>query len=134
MKNELRASTIVLGTLLLATACAGQGQRVSESTTTEPPPAVPPPAAPAPPPTEMRSPSEGLAPIPGHPPVTMSGLLKGVDLKLATITFEDGRTVKLSKESEILEPIVVEKVGPGTPIDVRTAMQRGGWTKALAGS
>src|SRR5262245_42599078 len=99
MKNELKASPIVLATLLLAAACAGQGQRVSESAATEPPPpAVPAAGVSVPPPTRTQPLTEDLAPIPGHPPVTMSGRLKSVDTKLGTITFEDGRTAMLSRE------------------------------------
>src|SRR5262245_33077004 len=123
MKNELRASPIVLATLLLAAACAGHGQRVSESAATEsPPPAVPAATTPVPPPTGTRPLTEGVAPIPGHPPVTMSGRLKSVDTKLGTITFQDGRTVMLSRESEVLVPSSIDRVQPGIPILVRNAL------------
>jgi hypothetical protein len=132
MKNRLRATTIALATLLFATACAGHNQRVSESAAPEPPPAVPAPGAVVPPATGMRSLTEGLAPIPDHPPVTMSGLLKGVDPKLAMITFEDGRAAMLSDQSEILVPADVDKVGRGTPIVVRNALPVGVWSKDSA--
>ena len=133
MKNELRASPIVLATLLLAAACAGQGQRVGESATTEPPPAVPAPGVLVPPPTGMPSLTEGLATIPGHPPVTMSGNLKSVDTQLGSITFEDGRTVMVSNESEILVPVSIDKVKPGIPIVVRNGLPVAVWSPGLAG-
>ena len=131
MKNELRASLIVLAVLLLTAACAGQGHRLSDAAA-EPPPAVPPPGVLVPPPTAMPSPTEGLAPIPGHPPVTMSGRLKSVDTKLGTITFEDERTAMLTRESEILVPASVDRVRPGIPIVVRNALPVGVWSKRLA--
>jgi hypothetical protein len=118
MKNELRALLIVTVTVVLAAACAGQGERVSDSAA-EPPPAVPAPGVLIP------SSAEGLAPIPGHPPVTMSGALKSVDPKVGAITFEDGRTVMVSRESEVLVPISVDQVRPGTPIVVRNALPVG---------
>jgi hypothetical protein len=70
----------------------------------------------------MPSLTEGPAPIPGHPPVTMSGRLKSVDTQLGTITFQDGRTAMLSKESEVLVPASIERVQPGIPILVRNAL------------
>ena len=126
MKTQLRGSLVVLTTLLLATACAGQSQRVSDSAT-EPPPAVPAPGALVPSPAGS-SLSEGLSPIPNHPPVTMSGRLKSVDPKLGTITFEDGRTVMLSRESEVYVPASIEQVRPGIPIVVQHALPVGLWS------
>ena len=126
MKTQLRGSLIVLTTLLLATACAGQSQRVSDSTA-EPPPAVPAPGVLVPSPTG-NSLSEGLAPIPNHPPVTMSGRLKSVDPKLGSITFEDGRTAMLSKESEVYVPASIDRVRPGIPIVVQHALPVGLWS------
>jgi hypothetical protein len=122
---------IVLATLLLTAACAGQGQRVSEGAA-EPPPVVPAPGAVVPPPTGMRSLTEGPAPIPGHPPVTMSGLLKSAEPKLDLITFEDGRTAMLSDESEVLVPAELVQVRPGIPIVVRNALPISVWSKSTA--
>jgi hypothetical protein len=113
---------IVMATLLLVTGCASQGQRVSGSAAEAPPPAAPAPGV-----------AEDLAPIPGHPPVTVSGHLKSVDTKRGTITFEDGRTVMVSKESEILVPVAIDKVKPGTPIVVRNALPVAVSSPSLAG-
>ena len=112
MKIDLRASPIVLATLLLAAAGAGQDQPVTAAAQS---PTVPAPGAP----------TEGLAPIPGHPPVTMSGRLKSVDTRIGAITFEDGRTAVLSRDSEVLVPSSVERVQPGIPIVIRNALPVG---------
>src|SRR5262247_3859331 len=119
MKIELRASPIVLATLLLTAAWAGEAQRVSAAD--EPPPGAPAPGAP----------TEGLAPIPGHPPVTMSGRLKSVDTQLGAITFEDGRTAMLSRDSEVLVPSSIDRVQPGIPIVVRNALPVAVWSPSL---
>ena len=122
--EKVQSSLIVLAMLLFTTACASQAPRATgeSATATEPPPAVPAPGAVVPPPTGMRSLTEGAAPIPGHPPVTMSGALKSADPKLGTITFQDGRTAMLTKASEILVPTSVDTVRPGIPIVVRNAL------------
>src|SRR5262249_39712523 len=130
MKNEISALSIVLATLLLTAACAGQGQRVGEATTE--PPAVPASGGVIPPPGGTRSLTEDVAPIPGNPPVTMSGARKSVDTKLGTITFEDGRTAMLSKESEVLVPASIDRVRPGIPIVVRNALPVGGKGQRMA--
>jgi hypothetical protein len=112
MKIDLRASPIVLATLLLAAAGAAQDQPVIAAAQS---PAVPAPGVP----------TEGLAPIPGHPPITMSGRLKSVDTRIGAITFEDGRTAVLSRDSEVLVPSSVERVQPGIPIVIRNALPVG---------
>src|SRR5262245_28352329 len=75
-----------------------------------------------------------LVPIPGHPPVTVSGALQSVDTKLGTITFEDGRTVMLSQESEVLVPASIDRVKPGIPIVVRNALPVRVESKSQAGA
>jgi len=133
MRTEIRVLLVFLGTLLLTAACAAQGQRVNQ-TAAEPPPAVPAPGVLIPPPTGMRSLTEGIAPIPGHPPVTMSGVVKSVDPVLEMITFQDGRTVKLSRQSKVLQPVDIRTVRPGAQVVVRDALPAGVWSKSLGGS
>jgi hypothetical protein len=50
--------------------------------------------------------TEGQAPvpIPGHPPVTVSGIVHGFDPATAILRFEDGRMVKLTSESKVVRP------------------------------
>lgn len=134
--EKVQSSLIVLAMLLFTAACASQAPRGTDesATATEPPPAVPAPGALIPPPAGMRSLTEGAAPIPGHPPVTMSGALKSADPKLGTITFQDGRTAMLTKASEILVPTSVDTVRPGIPIVVRNALPFGLSSRSLSGS
>jgi hypothetical protein len=132
--EKVQSSLIVLAMLLFTAACASQGPRATDESAAEPPPAVPAPGVLVPPPTGMRSLTEGAAPIPGHPPVTMSGALKSVDPTLGTITFQDGRTAMLTKTSEVLVPTSVDTVRPGMPIVVRNALPFGLSSKSLSGS
>jgi len=133
--EKVQSSRIVLALLLFTAACASQSPRsTDESAAKPPPPAVAAPGALDPPPTGMRSLTEDAAPIPGHPPVTMSGALKSVDPKLGTITFQDGRTAMLTKTSEVLVPTSVDTVRPGIPIIVRDALPFGVSSKSPSGS
>jgi hypothetical protein len=104
MSHRIQALAVVLVTVSLAGGCAGavQDQRVSEA----PPPAVPAPGALIGPPTGWRTLTEGQAPvpIPGHPPVTTSGVVASFDRGTGILRFEDGRMVRLTGQSKVVQP------------------------------
>src|SRR5687767_184003 len=101
MAHRTRALAVLVLTLPLAAGCARptSDQRVSEV----PPPAVPAPGALIPPPAGAKSLTEGTAPvpIPGRPPVTVTGVVDRFDPGTAILTFEDGRMVKLTPQSTV---------------------------------
>jgi hypothetical protein len=47
---------------------------------------------------------QALAPIPGHPPVTVSGIVNSFEPATGILRFEDGRLVKLTGESKVVRP------------------------------
>ena len=113
MRPHTRVLVILLLTLLLAAACsrAARGQRVSQ--------------APPPPPTMASTPTESMAPIPGHAPVSMSGVVASFDPATGILTFEDGRMVKVTDQSRVLKPFDASAVRPGEPVVVRNALPIG---------
>jgi hypothetical protein len=126
MPRHTRALTIALLALPVAAGCAGPAgdQRVSQT----PPPAVVAPGALVGPPTGWRTLSEGQTPvpIPGHPPITTSGVVSSFDAGTGILSFEDGRMVKLTDQSTagpggaVVRPgdrIVVQNV---LPVGVRS--------------
>lgn len=100
--SRLLATLLVAVTIIVG--CARESQ-------TPPPP----PSAAAPP----------VAPIPGHPPVTTSGVVASFDPANGVITFEDGRMVKLMERTKMLQPIETRAVRPGEPVIVRNALPVG---------
>ena len=122
--EKVQSSLIVLAMLLFTAACASQAPRATgeSATATEPPPAVPAPVFSSPRRPGCDRSRRAPPRSPATPRVTMSGALKSADPKLGTITFQDGRTVMLTKASEILVPTSVDTVRPGIPIVVRNAL------------
>jgi hypothetical protein len=104
----------------LAVGCsrASRGQRVSET-------------APPPPPVASSSTTAQAAtpipatPIPGHPPVSTSGVVAGFDPSTGVLIFEDGRMVKVTEQSKVLKPVETRAVRPGEQVIVRNALPVG---------
>jgi hypothetical protein len=65
------------------------------------------------------------APIPGHPPVTMTGVVASFDPASGVLTFKDGRIVKLTGQSKVLKPAETTTVRPGEQVIVRNALPVG---------
>jgi hypothetical protein len=103
MSHRTRALALVV-MISLAVGCAtpARDTRVSQA----PPPAVPAPGALIGPPTGWRTLTEGQppVPIPGHPPVTASGVVASYDTGTSILRFEDGRMVKLTNRTVALQP------------------------------
>jgi hypothetical protein len=120
MTYKSRALAVLVLVLLIAVACSRtRGQRVSEG----PPPATASPSATAPPSTSAPSSSTAaVAPIPGHPPITTTGVVAKIDPATGVVVFQDGRTVKLTDRSKVLTPVDLAAVRPGTPVVVRNAV------------
>jgi hypothetical protein len=104
MSHQTRALAVLVMVLPLAVGCtrAARDQRMSEAQS-PPPPAVPAPGALIGPPTGWRSLTEGQVPVPvpGHPPITASGVVAGYDSGTGILSFEDGRMVKLTNQSRV---------------------------------
>jgi hypothetical protein len=114
MHTSIRALAIVALMLPLAVGCsrAGRGERMSQA---EPPPQ----------PRAMNTPTDAAMPIPGHPPVSTSGVVASFDPSAGIVTFKDGRTFKLTEQSVILQPVDSRALRSGEPIIVRNAMPIG---------
>jgi len=125
MPHHIRALLGLAMALPLAAGCSSTSktQRVSEtpssstSVTTAPPVVTAPATAPSTP--------AGLNPIPGHPPVTVSGVVASLDPATGVLAFKDGRTVKLTDQSKILQPADPRAVRPGDLAVVRDALPIG---------
>jgi hypothetical protein len=128
MQHQTRTLAVLLIALVVAAGCARVGdQRVGQplSFPASGPfvyaPATPPPApavvvAPAPTPVAV------VTPIPGHPPVDTTGVVKSYDASTRTITFADGRIMKLTDGSRVLKPSEVATVRPGDAVIVRNVL------------
>jgi hypothetical protein len=62
------------------------------------------------------------APIPGHPPVDMTGIVASVDTTTGVVTFKDGRMAKLTSQSKVLKAAETATVRPGEQVVVRNAL------------
>ena len=122
MQQHSRAVAVVSMSVALALAVgcsrASRGQRVSET-------------APPPPPVASSSTTAQAAtpipatPIPGHPPVSTSGVVAGFDPSTGVLIFEDGRMVKVTEQSKVLKPVETRAVRPGEQVIVRNALPVG---------
>jgi hypothetical protein len=116
MAHVTRALAVGLLTLPLAVGCAraARDQRVGEA------PAPPPPSVPAPL-TEGQAP----VPIPDHPPVTTSGVVASFDGATRILSFEDGRMVKLTDQTRVVEPGGTQTVRPGERVVLQDVLPVG---------
>jgi hypothetical protein len=123
----LAASIALLLPLAVGCAHTTRGERISQ--TPPPPPAVsqaPPVVTPAPPPvTPAPGTSAATTPIPGHPPVTVSGVVSSYDRATGIVTFQDGRRVKVTEQSTVLERTERSALRPGESVVVRRALPLG---------
>lgn len=89
MGHHVRVLVLLLVTLPIVAGCATvvPDQRASVAT----PPAVPAPAV--------------AMPLAGHPPVSASGVVKEFDPMTGILAFEDGRMVKLTGQSTVVQPV-----------------------------
>ena len=116
MQQQPRAVAGFLAAVVLVAGCsrAAREPRVSEAQT-------PPPATAA---------STTASPLPGHPPVTTSGVVAKFDSTNGVMVFQDGRTVKLTDQSQIVaaktqQPIDPRAVRPGDRVVVQNALPVG---------
>lgn len=128
MSHQVRARAFFVIAIPLAVGCArGTTEtRVSEAPPPAPPPAVAAPGAVVGPPTGWRTLTEGVAPVPiaDHPPVTTSGVVKGVDPAAGIVAFEDGRMVKLTDQSKVIRPAGAD-IRPGARVVVDNVLPVG---------
>ena len=106
-RTVLLATPTVVGILALTASCAhsARGERIAA-------------AAPAPATT-------AASPITGHPPVTTSGVVARYDPSTDVVTFKDGRVMKLTDRSIMLQPVERRAVRPGEAVIVRDALPVG---------
>ena len=116
MQQQTRAVAGFLAAVVLVAGCsrAAREPLVSEAQT-------PPPATAA---------STAVAPVPGHPPVTTSGVVAKFDSTNGVMVFQDGRSVKLTDQSQIVaaktqQPIDPRAVRPGDRVVVQNALPVG---------
>jgi hypothetical protein len=116
MQQQTRAVAGFLAAVVLVAGCSrvAREPRVSEAQT-------PPPATAA---------STTVAPLPGHLPVTTSGVVAKFDSANGVMVFQDGRTVKLTDQSQIVaaktqQPIDPRAVRPGDRVVVQNALPFG---------
>ena len=79
-----------------------------------------------------------MTPIPGHPPVTTTGVVAKFDPATGILAFQDGRAVKLTDQSQVLQPKVLQPVDlaairPGDRIVVQNALPIGVRSASKAG-
>jgi hypothetical protein len=131
MRYKTRTLTVLLTLILIAAVGCSRttsGQRVSQAPT-YPPSST---AATTPPPSTT-SVAVDATPIPGHPPVTTAGVVAKVDPAAGILTFQDGRTFKLTPQAKVLTPVDPAAVVPGTRVVVRDAMPVAAATAKAAG-
>jgi hypothetical protein len=118
--QHIRALGILTMALALTAGCSStsKSQRASQAP-------APPPAVTTAPPARAPSTPAGLNPIPGHPPVTVSGIVASLDPATGVLTFKDGRQVRLTDQSKILQPTDARSVRPGELVLVRDALPIG---------
>jgi hypothetical protein len=99
--------------IIVAAGCsrATHDQRVSQT---------PPTAA-----TAASAPAAAATPIPGHPPVTTTGIVASFDPATGILTFEDGRVVKVADRTKILQPVETRAVRRGEQAIVHDALPVG---------
>jgi hypothetical protein len=128
MSHHSRALAVLAMALPLAVGCsqAARDQRMSQAPSGEPP-AVPAPGALIGPPTGWRSLTEGQAPVPlpDHPPVSASGVVASYDSATGIVRFEDGRMVKLTSQSKVVQLGGSSGLRPGSRIVVQNALPVG---------
>jgi len=118
MRESIRTFAILIVALPLAAGCsrAGRSTRVSSA-----------------PPDGGTTASQSLAStadattIPGHPPVTTTGVVAKFDPTNGILIFQDGRTVKVTEQSRILEakakqPLDPASIRPGHRVIVQNAL------------
>ena len=133
MRHSIRALTILIVALPLAAGCS----RASRTTRVSSAPADSGPAVS----TTSKSATPAAAamtPIPDHPPVTTTGVVAKFDPTTGVLLFQDGRAVKVTSESQVLQPKVMQPVDPavirpGDRIVVRNALPIGVRTASKAG-
>jgi hypothetical protein len=125
MHTHIRTLGMLTIALALAAGCSttSKSQRVSQAPS--PPPTITTAPPPTPPPAGVPPPPAGPTPIPGHPPVTVSGMVAGLDPATGVLTLQDGRTVRLTDRSKILQPADPRAVQPGDLVVVRDALPIG---------
>ncbi|MGH7277311.1 MAG: hypothetical protein ACREJG_01335 [Candidatus Rokuibacteriota bacterium] len=60
-----------------------------------------------------------------HPPIDAYGAVSRVDKQAKTITFEDGRSLRLTERTTVWQPVQIDAVRPGTQLFVENAMPAG---------
>jgi len=107
MRQSIRTITVFVGGLSLVAGCshASRSTRVSSA---------PPDTGPAVSSTSQPSPTTAAAatPIPGHPPVTTTGVVAKFDPASGVLLFQDGRAVTLTNQSQVLEPRAMQPLDP----------------------
>ena len=116
MQQQTRAAAGFLAAVVLVAGCsrAAREPRVSKAQT----------------PPQATAASTSVAPLPGHPPVTTSGVVAKFDSTSGVLVFQDGRTVKLSDQSQIVaaktqQAIDPRAVRPGDRVVVQNALPAG---------
>ena len=118
MRYLVKSLVLLLIALPLAAACsrATDGQRVGQA-----------PAAPVPPGGDA-----AVGVIPGHPPVTTSGVVASLDPNSGLLTFKDGRILKITDRTKIFPPADSPTIRPGQPVLVQDALPVGVRTASTA--
>jgi len=75
--------------------------------------------------TSTPAPALAATPIPGHRPITTTGVVASYDPATGVLTFTDGRMVELTEQSKVLQPVETRAVRPGEPVIVRNALPVG---------
>jgi hypothetical protein len=126
MRQTIHSLMLMLVALSLVAACsrAAKSERISQA----PPPAPAPRAAPVPP----GGPGT-VGVIPGHPPVTTSGVVANFDPDSGLLTFVDGRTVKITDRTKVFPPgHAPRSLRPGDRVVVQDALPVGVRTASTA--
>jgi len=132
----MRQSIRMLAILIIALAVAAGCSRASRSTRVS---SAPPDSGPAVSASQPAMPAPAAAtPIPGHPPVTTTGVVAKVDPASGVLIFQDGRAVKLTPQSQVLQPKVMQPVDPaairpGARVVVQNALPIGMRTASATG-
>jgi hypothetical protein len=133
MRQSIRALVVVIIALAVVVGCS----RASRSTraSSAPPDSGPAVSASSQPAAPM---SAAMTAIPGHPPVTTTGVVAQFDPTTGVLIFQDGRAVKVTPQSQVLQPKVMQRkdpaaIRPGDRVVVHNALPIGVFSASSAG-
>lgn len=124
MPHHSRALAVLLLALPLATGCSHSSRVAAEPWNVFDQPVTTQPTVVTTQPATVTT-RTTLVPIAGHAPVTTSGTVSSFDPATGILTFRDGRMVKLTDQTRVLQPADTRTVRTGEQVIVQNALPVG---------